>query len=84
MDKPFFCAIELRREISLSPHSGFLSKEQTKINNQKCGINRVDDKNKATPMGLEQKRVLPLPQTVIKVDVTLRANLSIYRIRLRK
>lgn len=23
-NKPFLCAIELRREMSLSPHSGFL------------------------------------------------------------
>lgn len=47
-------------------------------------MNRVDDKNKETPMTIERKRVLPLPQTVIKVNVTLRGNLSIYCIRLRR
>lgn len=80
MSKPFFCAIELRRAISLSPNSGFLKEERKKI--ESALIEWMTKMRKL--LTNEQKCVLPLPQTVVKVNVTLGGNLSIYCIRLRR
>lgn len=56
--------------MSLSPHSGFLSK--------KCIVNIVDDRK------IEKLSVLPLPQTVIEVNVTLGGDMTIYCVGLRR
>lgn len=80
-NKPLFCAKELSSEMSRSPHSGFLrdnTMERTDPGFQKRSW------NPESSLRLEVRSGSPVPQTAVKVDVALGADLPVHCVRLTK